>query len=220
MNSAFVMPEDVNPYNAGAPLLPQAAATAPAYPLSVDFQMTADDAAAAFRSGIALRPYLRQRRVLAYRLLLFGLLVAGSGLLIPLRNVDLTWLVALAVVSALLLFRGGYLLAFGSVGLRRTLTRTVARRYQEATNERLLGPRRISIDAEGIRQSAELFDASWSWKAIEQIELIDEYLLLHVGSVQSLVIPQRAFTSPGHFEAFLAVARQFHQRARAIGPAE
>ena len=214
------MPEDVNPYNAGALSAPQAAETAPAYPLSVDFQMTADDAAAPFRSSIFSRPYLRQRRVLAYRLMLLGLLVAGSGLLIPLRNVGLNWIVALAVVSVMLLLRGGYLLAFGAVGLRRTLARSVARRYQEATNERLLGPRRISIDAEGIRQSAELFDASWRWKAIEQIELIDEYLLLHIGSVQSLIIPQRSFTSPGHFEAFLQAARQFHQRARAIGPAE
>lgn len=214
------MPEDVNPYNAGAPSAPQAAETAQAYPLSVDFQMTADDAAAAFRSRIALRPYLRQRRVLAYRLMVSGLLVAGCGLLFPLGAANLSWIVSLLVVSAILLLRGGYLLAFGAIGLRRTLARSVARRYQESGNERLLGPRRISIDAEGIRQSAELFDSSWKWKAIEQIELIDEYLLLHIGSLQSLIIPQRSFTSHAHFEAFLQAARQYHQRARAIGPAE
>lgn len=207
------MPEDVNPYNAGVPSDPMAGASAQAYPLSVGFEMEPEDVAAVFRSKQALRPYLRQRRMLAYRLMILGLLVAASGLLVPWRIFDRFWDMVLAIVASVLMVRGGYLLAFGAASLRRALTRSIVRNYQEPRNARLLGRRDASIDAAGIRQSAPLFEASWQWKAVEQIEAVPDYLLFHIGSVQSLVIPQRAFSSAAHYQAFLAAAREFHQRA-------
>lgn len=213
------MSEAVNPYNAGVPPALAAADPAQAYPLSVDFELTAEDVAAIARSSIALRPYLRQRRILAYRLMTLGLLVAAGWLFYSLENLDRSLSQVLAVLAAVLLVRGGYLLAFSTHGLRRALARRVVLSYQEPANHKLLGWRRISIDPASIRQSAPLAEACWKWNAIEQIELVDDYLLLHIGSVQSLVIPHRAFHTDAHFRAFLASAREFHQQASEIKPA-
>jgi YcxB-like protein len=213
------MSEAVNPYNAGVPPALAAADPAQAYRLSIDFELTAEDVAAIARSSIALRPYLRQRRILAYRLMTLGLLVAAGWLFYLQQNLDRNVSQVLAVMAAVLLVRGGYLLAFSAHGLRRALARRVVLSYQEPANHKLLGWRHVSIDPAGIRQSASLAEAFWKWNAIEQIELVDDYLLLHIGSVQSLVIPHRAFHTDAHFRAFLASAREFHQQASEIKPA-
>lgn len=213
------MPEDVNPYNAGVPPGGDfGAASAHAYPLSVDVEMEAEDVAAVFRSGSAIRPHLRRRRTLAYGLMLLGLLLGAGALLVPPQLAGRVGPALLFVAAISLFSRGGYLMAFGAAALRRNISQAVVRSYQEPRNARLLGWRRMSIDAEGVRQTSTLFEASWKWKAIDQIEVAADYLFLYVGSVQSLIIPQRAFHSDAHFQAFLCAVRDFHQQASEIRP--
>lgn len=204
------MSDDVNPYNPGPPVPRTASSASGEYPLEIGFELQEEDEVAALvaKGGRIERPRMYGVSM-AIGILLSGFaLVAGIAGELP-RDLSIQCL-----VFGVTLFLLGVWLRFGVARFsRRQIAAAVKAAYADPRQRKLGGWIRLSLSPAGIQQSAEHFESLWRWTAIERIEVAEELILFHLGAVQVLLVPKRAFQDEGHVRTFLDAARRFHRRA-------
>lgn len=113
-------------------------------------------------------------------------------------------------------FTGGFVLGIFfvvlvAVGALVTDTRAVDRYFADVHNRWQLGPRRVSISAEGFSFTSPYTCSTEMWSVVWKIETTTEYLFLYTCSDRAHVVPRRVFRDQQHFEDFLALARRYQQ---------
>lgn len=71
----------------------------------------------------------------------------------------------------------------------------------------LVGPRRIVIDDEGVRQIAPLHEARTRWRGVLSVHETATHLFLMTDRLAGYIVPRRAFADAAQYEAFAGFAR-------------
>jgi hypothetical protein len=202
------MTDDINPYRA-APVVPvsEPDVAAVGSPMSVAFSLEVDDIIAFHWHHYLVSPVVaRGRRI-----------VRVTGCLLLALGAACFWFEAPDMLGILIALAGvGLLSVVSRRTARRGLAGTFQRHYGDEANRKLLGRRQVWLDPDGMRQRSDLIEAFWKWPAIHRIDQAAEHAIVYIGTSDGLVIPQRAFGSQAHFEAFIATARRFHEQALAL----
>ena len=71
----------------------------------------------------------------------------------------------------------------------------------------LVGPRRIELDDDGVRQIAALHEARTRWPGVLSVDATDTHIFLMTDRLAGYIVPRRAFADGEEAEAFIAFAR-------------
>jgi hypothetical protein len=71
----------------------------------------------------------------------------------------------------------------------------------------LVGPRRIELDDDGVRQVAALHEARTRWPGVLSVECTDTHIFLMTDRLAGYIVPRRAFAAGDEADAFAAFAR-------------
>lgn len=172
---------------------------APDGPLTVDVEITAQDARRVAQAGVRRMSYAQ---AMASAALIGALGLGGLAFLIA-RGFDLStawspWLAGAALGAAL----GAAALGFG-------FDRAEARRWRDWTPQRM----RLTIDAREVARSADGVEARIDWRAIARIERRDDDLLLWTRGDEAIVAPRRCFADDAAFARFARAARLWRRAA-------
>ena len=92
----------------------------------------------------------------------------------------------------------------------------IARMYRRAAapmkDGSLVGPRRIEIDDEGLRQIAPLHETRTKWEGVLSITETPTHLFLMTDRLAGYIVPRRAFRDSARYLEFVRFAR-VHARA-------
>jgi hypothetical protein len=160
---------------------------------AVDFELTEEDLVVFGLASIKASPAIaRRNRLVRWSTLTIVASLGGLLLLVEDRErwVGVFWL-GLAIPACL-------------VALRIASTRIpglLHRQIRAGKAHLLLGPRRLEIQAEGLRVTHRHGEMKLSWAAVEKLELTPEHLALRIPVGQAVVVPRRAFTAPDHERA-------------------
>ncbi len=77
------------------------------------------------------------------------------------------------------------------------------RSYREGKNRGLLGPHRVTVDAEWLTEATDEREHRTRWRAMEKVERAGEYVFLYVSGFSAVVVPERAFASEAEAEDFV-----------------
>lgn len=78
----------------------------------------------------------------------------------------------------------------------------------------LVGPRTISLSADGVRQLAPLHEGFTTWAGVLEVAQTGRYLFLMTDTLAGYVVPRRAFADDAAWLTFGAAARQRVEAAR------
>lgn len=88
----------------------------------------------------------------------------------------------------------------------------IARMYRRAAtpldNGSLVGPRRIVIDEDGIRQIAALHEGRTNWRGVLSVHETSDHIFLMTDRLSGYIVPRRAFADPAQYTAFVDFARR------------
>lgn len=88
----------------------------------------------------------------------------------------------------------------------------VARLYRSAAsplpNGSLVGPRRVELTDEYIRQVAALHDARTDWRGVLSVGETPAHVFLMTDRLAGYIVPRRAFASADEYRAFVQFARR------------
>lgn len=73
----------------------------------------------------------------------------------------------------------------------------------------------LEITEDAVRLTGPGRDARMDWPLVRKVILSPQYLFLAVSRREAIVLPRRAFTTPGEFEAITALARR---KVPPVGP--
>lgn len=76
---------------------------------------------------------------------------------------------------------------------------------------RLLGPYRLEISPENVRQISDERETAAPWRGIDEIVADDELIFFELGAAGCLVVPRRAFADDQGYWAFARLARQYRR---------
>ncbi len=95
---------------------------------------------------------------------------------------------------------------------RATAPRLLFRAMKQGRNaEKFLGWRRLSIDAEAIRNTSEFASSAYLWHGIDQIGSTLDHAFFYINTTTAIVVPRRAFRDDRAFDDFLEAARHYHR---------
>ena len=98
----------------------------------------------------------------------------------------------------------------------------LSRLYQQAalpvTGGALVGPRRIELDEDGVRQVSETQDGRSTWAGVLSVHETATHLFLMTDRLAGYIIPLRAFPDAAAREAFVAYARARAGRRSGVAP--
>jgi len=94
-------------------------------------------------------------------------------------------------------------------------------RLAAAPGERgsLVGPRIVSLSAEGVRQEAPLHHGFTAWAGVLEVVQTRTHLFLMTDTLAAYVVPRRAFADDAGCRAFASFASQRMEAARRSGEA-
>jgi hypothetical protein len=96
----------------------------------------------------------------------------------------------------------------------------IARIYRRAAdplaNGSLVGPRRVELDEDGLRQTAPLHDVRTKWAGVLNIIETPTHVFLMTDRLAGYIVPRRAFRDEAHYTEFVRFARE-RTRGRIIG---
>jgi hypothetical protein len=88
----------------------------------------------------------------------------------------------------------------------------ISRMYRRAATPldtgSLVGPRKVVIDDEGVRQIAALHEGFTRWKAVLSVNETASHVFLMTDRLAGYIVPRRAFIDPAQYTAFVAFARE------------
>lgn len=129
-----------------------------------------------------------------------------------------TWLIALAVGGVIGVtfslagieihvpsMAAGFL---GGLVMLIVLSRLRMRRIAPATDGFILGPRKVSLDDDGLRETSQRHESVFRWQAVRSVELTDQHVFLLVDANGALIVPRRAFPSEVECNQFVDEARR------------
>ena len=99
------------------------------------------------------------------------------------------------------------------IGNRRYYRRV----YSEEANRGMLGPHRLSADAEGLSVATNVTEARTRWSGVERIEEAPGLAIVYVGSLNAYTVPE-ARVIEGNFREFVATVRRLHANAHGGAP--
>lgn len=160
--------------------------------IAVEFEATRDDMSA-FQAFVTagIRKAVRTPSyygTLAILMAVVGVFVSGA--------VDFAFHVP-TVLAVLLLFA-----VFWAI-----ISRMYRRAATPIAGGSLMGPRKIVIDEEGIRQIAPLYEGRTNWRAILSIHETPTHIFLMTDRLAGYIVPRHAFGSPAQCAEFIAFAR-------------
>jgi hypothetical protein len=180
--------------------------------MTADYDLTKEDLSAFNlyhhrHSPTARRQYLRSWLLPAFLLLLIctGLwYLADRERGTPFRTfVDLLPLFG-SVPLYLLLFPWNY---------RRKLRKIIAGMVSEGANRGLLGRHRVTISPENVSESGDFVQISTAWRAVEKVVALEEHAYIYLNALAAIIVPRRAFATPGEFDEFVRTASHYHGQA-------
>lgn len=74
---------------------------------------------------------------------------------------------------------------------------------EEGDNEDLLNQRRLTLTADGLKQSSVNNLTTTSWDKIDRIWETVEHIFLYISSLSAYIVPKRAFTNKKNQEEFI-----------------
>jgi hypothetical protein len=74
-------------------------------------------------------------------------------------------------------------------------------------NGSLVGPRRIVLDDDGIRQIAALHEARTNWRGVLAVHETSDHVFLMTDRLSGYIVPRRAFADSAQYTAFVGFAR-------------
>lgn len=91
---------------------------------------------------------------------------------------------------------------------KRTITKRISKMLDEGDNKGLLGRHELSLAEDGIHVVNDYKDSTTKWKAVENISVTEEYILVHVGTIAAHIIPTRAFNSQAEKDQFISIIKE------------
>lgn len=91
------------------------------------------------------------------------------------------------------------------------LKANTARAYADGKNLGLLGPQRLSLEAEWLSERTPVREVRTHLSALEKVVLTDEYLYLYVTAFSAVIVPLRAFASKADAAAFAQAVEERRQ---------
>ena len=82
----------------------------------------------------------------------------------------------------------------------------------EGQNRGLFSRRQVTISSEKITSSGEFDQTSTAWQAVEKVIFGREHAYIYTNALAAIIIPRRAVLE---FDAFVRLAREYHETARA-----
>jgi hypothetical protein len=80
---------------------------------------------------------------------------------------------------------------------------TTKRMLAEGQNAGLFGPRTLSIEPEGLRESKSTGDSMRIWSAVEKVLVTDTHAFIYLSAVEAYLLPRRAFKTSDAFQEFV-----------------
>ncbi len=180
--------------------------------MEIEYGLTEQDLIAFQRYHARNPPHPQQRGGPTTALVggLVFLLIITAALLVPLSD-DPTaawWLlhVPFAVLGAAAMLLGLIVYA------RLTAPRQMARALAQGRNaEKLLGWRRVAINAEAIRNTSEFAASTYLWHGIDAIGATPDHAFLYINTATAVIVPGRAFRDDRAFQDFVDAARDYYR---------
>lgn len=76
----------------------------------------------------------------------------------------------------------------------------------------LVGPRRLTLDSEGVRVEGPSTSTRYGWEAFTAVSDLGEVVALHLGHAAAEIIPERAFGDEAHASRFVTTAQELQRR--------
>ncbi len=134
-----------------------------------------------------------------------------------------TWIVSLivrdpAIQSILqtvtLLLLGAWVgIVLSALDVLRVTRNSVRNFFKDARNRFLIGPRRLSITADGLTIHSEGFRDYLPWSGVIDLAVTDTHVFVYNGSINAQVVPKRAFQDEQHFQEFVQLAKRYYEAA-------
>lgn len=96
---------------------------------------------------------------------------------------------------------------------RRSMAATVRGLIDQ--NSEMLGVRRTTIDAEGVRELKRYSESLTRWPAVERIETSERNVFIYTSDLTCVLIPKLAFANQEQLDSFLAAAREYLEAGHA-----
>jgi hypothetical protein len=96
---------------------------------------------------------------------------------------------------------------------KRYYQKRVRKLLQEGKRESESYTVTLSIDVGGIESKSAAGEGKIPWKAIEKIEVTDEYAYLFNGATSAVLVPRRAFSGDEQWNLFITTAQQYQRDA-------
>jgi hypothetical protein len=112
-------------------------------------------------------------------------------------------------------FAGAALTLFGILIYGRIMSPKLIRKslYQGRNAEKTLGRRRLSIDAEAVRNMTDFASVAYYWKGIDKIVMTKDYALVFINTATAFTLPRRIFADDRAFNDFVETARRYRRMA-------
>src|SRR5262245_52848668 len=185
--------------------------------LSVRYSLTDEDLsaflkfAAAPATPVKPRPSRAERRrrratanFFAWWIGLFALLFlvafdeARAGIL---RFLDPLYPLVISAGLGISLTLLGLILVFHVFGQRRTAV----------LRARVRGPRTVTLSVGGVTSEGENWTALLKWAIVQRVAETENHLFLFIDSLEGMVVPRRVFADESNWQAFVGLARHYHE---------
>jgi len=83
-----------------------------------------------------------------------------------------------------------------------------SRRLFPANGGLVLGSKRITLSADGLRQSSEHHDSFYRWSLVRRIGETPQHIFIMLDRNAGLIIPRSSFSTPQESESFLAEVKK------------
>jgi hypothetical protein len=166
--------------------------------MNIEYERTMDDLIDFHLFHYAHSKVIRQQS-LGWRILmtLFTVLTPIVVLFLLYRHLLMPVLVMSALGGALIFFLYPYLERRSIVGRLRKLV-------SEGDNSAILGHQAISLSPDGIFNKSQSGEGKLNWSSISKVTRTEKHIYLHIGAMNAVVVPTRAFASGAQREEFLS----------------
>jgi hypothetical protein len=79
--------------------------------------------------------------------------------------------------------------------------------------EKVLGWRRVVIDAQGVHITSKVSSTTCLWDGIDEVATTNAHVFFYIMTNSAFVVPRRAFPSDQAFDDFVDAARRYHGMA-------
>jgi hypothetical protein len=100
-----------------------------------------------------------------------------------------------------------FLLGVMAIGVAWAIMRRAAMRKYVTETRYAFEPKTVTLDATGVTTTGHLVQASWRWAVFNRLTVERGLILLWMGRLTALAIPERSFASPAARDAAIAFIR-------------